>query len=114
MFSNELSPAEAERLAMLAEEAGEIVQAVAKILRHGYRSHHPDEPGVSNRHRLSHEVADLHAVLRLMDRAGDAVSPTAARIESAMHRKLRYAHHQQPLMPPAPTRGTNEGARDDR
>ena len=39
---NKLTPAEAERLAMLAEECGEVVQIVGKILRHGYDSQHPD------------------------------------------------------------------------
>ena len=33
---NQLDCAAAERLAVLAEEAGEVVQAVTKILRHGY------------------------------------------------------------------------------
>lgn len=32
---NNLTPGEAERLAMLAEECGEVIQAVGKILRHG-------------------------------------------------------------------------------
>jgi len=38
---NGLSPAEAERLALLAEECGEVVQAVCKVLRHGYESTNP-------------------------------------------------------------------------
>lgn len=33
---NGLSPAEVERLALLAEECGEVIQTVGKILRHGY------------------------------------------------------------------------------
>ena len=33
---NQLTPAETERLAILAEECGEVIQAVGKILRHGY------------------------------------------------------------------------------
>ncbi len=40
---NRLTPAEAERLAMLAEEAAEVIQIVGKILRHGYASYHPDD-----------------------------------------------------------------------
>lgn len=39
---NRLTPAEAERLALLAEECGEAIQAIGKILRHGYESNHPE------------------------------------------------------------------------
>jgi hypothetical protein len=38
-----MAEAERERLAMLAEEAGEIVQIIGKILRHGYESYHPED-----------------------------------------------------------------------
>lgn len=95
---NRLSPAEAERLAMLAEEAGEIVQAVGKVLRHGYSSRHPDG-GRDNRHHLRREVDDLRAVIGLMEAAGDLPpinSDVADEIilDEATRRKLRYAHHQ--------------------
>ena len=43
---NQLTPAEAERLALLLEELGEAQQAIGKILRHGYASTHPANPGV--------------------------------------------------------------------
>ena len=32
---NNLTPGEAERLAILAEECGEVIQIIGKILRHG-------------------------------------------------------------------------------
>ena len=32
---NGLTPAEAERLALLMEECGEVVQIIGKVLRHG-------------------------------------------------------------------------------
>jgi len=38
---NNLNPAELERLAILAEEAAEVVQIANKIIRHGYASYHP-------------------------------------------------------------------------
>ena len=41
---NKLTPAEDERLAMLAEECAEVIQIVSKIQRHGYDSWHPDDP----------------------------------------------------------------------
>lgn len=97
---NKLSPAEAERLAMLAEECGEVIQAVGKILRHGYESFHPNDlfnghpkPGAeNNRDRLTHELADLLAVVEMMD-ADHAIIDAKAR-DAAFARKMRYAHHQ--------------------
>lgn len=93
---NELTPAEAERLAMLAEECGEVIQVVGKILRHGYQSHNPKEPdGQTNRSLLSGELIDLLAVVDLMENRYDfEVRPTAADYGKAVKRKLRYTHHQ--------------------
>lgn len=89
---NKLEPAEAERLAMLAEEAGEIVQIVGKILRHGYQSYHPDQPATTNRMLLEKEVCDLYAVVTLMAEAGDV--PYCAALDTHIAKKLRFAHHQ--------------------
>lgn len=92
---NNLTPAEAERLAMLAEEAGEIVQSVGKILRHGYESHHPsDHPSFTNRLDLKSETIDVLAVLELMNDAGDLPNHGFAEIKNAMVKKREYAHHQ--------------------
>ena len=45
---NRLSPAEDERLTVLAEECSEVIQAICKIQRHGYESFNPDELGDGN------------------------------------------------------------------
>jgi NTP pyrophosphatase (non-canonical NTP hydrolase) len=90
---NGLTPAEAERLAMLAEEAGEVVQAACKVLRHGYASHHPADPSTDNRELLKREVADMRAVLHLMETHGD-LAVTGADVLDAVARKSRYTHHQ--------------------
>ena len=92
---NGLTPAEAERLAMLAEEeeAAKVIQVVGKILRHGYASYHPDNPSLTNRVLLMNELADLNAVQLLMEGSGD-VFRTGDEIEHAMTRKLTYTHHQ--------------------
>jgi hypothetical protein len=91
---NKLTPAEAERLAMLAEEAGEIVQIVGKILRHGYESYHPDSPnGPSNRQMLENEIADFEAVFQMMDDAKD-VSVAGVEVLQSMRQKRRFTHHQ--------------------
>ncbi|TCT37448.1 hypothetical protein [Martelella mediterranea] len=91
---NKLSPAEAERLAMLAEEAGEIVQIVGKILRHGYESFHPADPATSNRDLLMKELRDFVVVYTLMAQGGDICLATIDEFPKAILQKLRYAHHQ--------------------
>lgn len=92
---NNLSPAEAERLAMLSEEAAEIVQIVGKILRHGYESHHPSNPAVKNRELLDDELGDLMTVAKRMIGAGDIEGDfDLADHNAAWKRKLRYTHHQ--------------------
>lgn len=71
-FSTGLTPAEAERLAMLAEEAGEIVQACMKVLRHGYESYNPDRPSDgSNRQQLARELGNFDHITTIMFDCGD-------------------------------------------
>lgn len=89
---NNLSPAEAERLAMLAEECAEVIQVVGKILRHGYESYHPDKPETTNRDLLTEELSDLYAVTEMM--SADFARIDAVKQEEAFAKKLRYAHHQ--------------------
>ena len=93
---NGLTPAEAERLALLAEECGEVIQAVAKVLRHGYESTHPDKPEAgTNRDMLQRELADLRAAESLMIEAGDVYD--SAIVAAALHkiaRVQRYLHEQ--------------------
>ncbi|HRO59859.1 MAG TPA: hypothetical protein PKZ27_02905 [Rhodocyclaceae bacterium] len=93
---NRLTPAEAERLAMLAEECGEVVQIVGKILRHGYGSCHPDNPHLPNRRMLEKEAGDLYAVLELMLSEGDihscAISDHTMAKQNAFE---KWTHHQQ-------------------
>ena len=89
---NQLTPAEAERLAMLADEAGEIVQAVGKILRHGYESYHPENPNTNNRDLLAMEITDLLAVIEMMD--GDFNVGGGCDLDLAIRQKRKFAHHQ--------------------
>lgn len=93
---NGLTPAEAERLACLAEELGEAVQAIGKILRHGYDEWSPfDDTRTTNRQSLERELGDISAVCKLMDEEGD-IDPL--RIRRAHHAKLvklpKWTHHQ--------------------
>ncbi len=97
---NKLTPAEAERLAILAEEAGEVVQAVGKILRHGYDSYNPDAHRSvgDNRRQLAREVGDMLAIIADMQKHGDI---RANVVEAQRDDKLLrleagalYLHHQ--------------------
>lgn len=90
---NRLSPAQAERLAILIEECGEVVQAATKILRHGYESSYAD--GRTNLSVLESEIGDLEATIAILGMAGD-ISPT--KIRAAKVRKfarvVQYLHEQ--------------------
>lgn len=57
-------------LACLAEEAGEVVQAVGKILRFGLDDKHPKTGDVPNRELLAREIDDLIGVARLLRMEG--------------------------------------------
>lgn len=92
---NKLSPAQAERLALLAEECAETIQVIGKILRHGLDSHHPDDPHTSNRVLLARELAHVQVAADMLDEAGDF---SAAEYLFAKDRKRerigKYLHHQ--------------------
>lgn len=92
---NKLTPAEAERLAMLAEECAEVIYIIGKILRHGYDSYHPDTRAVTNRDLLAEELADVNAVLNAMGRAELRDYSLQDSIGNRWRKKLRYAHHQE-------------------
>lgn len=98
-FSNQLTAAEVERLALLLEELGEAQQVIGKILRHGYASYHPDAPHVSNRQLLEAELGDVKAAVELMLHERDVLT---VNIDREMFEKLRkvqrYLHHQPPDM----------------
>ena len=95
-FSNQLSDAETERLALLSEELGEAVQAIGKILRHGYTSVNPDKPeDGNNRDRLTVELGDVLASIKLLTAAGDIRQETLdVAIACKLHKVARYMHHQ--------------------
>ena len=94
---NRLSPAQAERLAMLIDECGEVIQIAGKILRHGYDSYHPDRPHISNRELLQRELTDLAAVENQIHAQDRIFLPSSLGVDAAWSKKLRYAHHQDEL-----------------
>lgn len=70
---NQLTPAEAERLAFLAEECGELIQAIGKVLRHGYDNYNPllEDDSPDNRRNMVKEMGDVRAAMLLMCNAAD-------------------------------------------
>ena len=98
-----LTPAEVERLAWLAEECGEVVQAVGKVLRHGFASPSPVLTRLgSNRETLQRELGDVLAAISMMSDAGDlddAVIQAAAAMKRM--RVRHYLHHQREPAAPA-------------
>jgi NTP pyrophosphatase (non-canonical NTP hydrolase) len=95
---NRLTPAEAERLALLMEECAEVQQVIGKILRHGYESTHPDS-STTNRELLHMELGDLFASVHLMaDNGADEKDVSMDTIEFHKEEKLgrigKYLHHQ--------------------
>jgi len=90
-----LTPAQAERLEMLAEEAAEVVQMCTKILRHGYSSYHPDDPKrTRNGVLLEKELDELDAIRRAMHEERDLPAVSAEFWRDVWRRKLRWTHHQ--------------------
>ncbi len=94
-FDTGLTDAERERLAILVEEAGEVIHIAMKILRHGYFSFHPDNPYEDNRALLENELGHLDcAICRLVDE-GDV--DDEAIIDSSMEKEQtinKYLHYQ--------------------
>lgn len=93
---NELTPAEAERLALLLEEMGEAQQAIGKILRHGYESYSPfDETRTTNRAALERELGDVTHAMDRMAEAGDLDSEAIDQRANVKRGAVRrYLHHQ--------------------
>ena len=88
--ANRLSLAQIERLAILSEECGEVVQAIGKILRHGYKS-----KGWSNKEDLETEIGNIMAAVERLHQAGDidmdAVSDACS---DKLYTNPAITHHQ--------------------
>jgi|SRR5882762_8221559 len=95
---NKLTPAEDERLALLLEECGEVIQIIGKIQRHGYESYNPLDPideRKSNRYLLQTELGDLLASINLMESASDIYwSNLQYHAWKKKDRVKKYLHHQ--------------------
>ena len=84
-----------ETLLKTAEEAGEVVQAVTKMLQHGARSYNPHNPSMGdNRRHFSKELGDMLGLIKWCFENGLVDQyhfQEAARTK--MHRVAKYAHN---------------------
>lgn len=90
-----VTEAERELLEMLAEEAAEVVQAVTKVLRHGWMNHHPGNLEMTNRGHLCKELLDLMGVAYEIFKEDLPMRfPSTEALESVWAAKLRWTHRQ--------------------
>lgn len=95
---NGLSNEHEEILDIVQEECSEIIQAICKVRRHGYSSHHPQR-SETNLDDMIRELGDLTCILdiwkRSMGTGGQHIID--AQIKAAALEKLqtlpRYTHH---------------------
>lgn len=92
---NGLTPAEHERLTLIMEEAGEVVQAIGKILRHGYENFNPfDEEKTTNRKLLEKELGDFQWAVGFAIDSGDLDGGSIfVNNHLKSHSVRKYLHH---------------------
>lgn len=89
-----MSPDEIERLIILAEECGEVVQSVSKVLRFGWEGRHPDG-GSTNIENLEKEVGDILTIVDHMMIRGDLDEDCIHTHKLHKYDKLmKYTSHQ--------------------
>lgn len=95
-FNNNLSPAEYERLAILAEEMGEALQCIGKVMRHGYESYNPTvSSSLTNRRELEKELGDVMCAFGMMAAAKDINARSVEqRVVYKAQKIQKYLHYQ--------------------
>ena len=93
---NGLTPAEAERLAILIEECGEVISMACKVLRHGYESTDPtDILSPTNREMVAGELGQVWQAINAMVKAGDISAAIIHESEVDRWDRIKpYLHHQ--------------------
>jgi hypothetical protein len=87
-----LSRGQSEQLIVLLEEAAEVIQVSAKILRFGLRSHSPLDPTrTRNNTLLQNEIGDFEGVVENLKMAGFGI--TTQGIRKARDAKRRRMQH---------------------
>ena len=91
---NGLNPPQIELLALLAEECGETVQAVCKILRHGYKSNFEGKE-YDNKRILEKEIGHIFSATKLLCNSKNIKDE---KITTSKEDKLKlitkYLHHR--------------------
>lgn len=91
MNYNKLTEGETERLSLLSEEMGEAIQAIGKILRHGYEP----QAMYANRENLEIELGQVGYVIALMISAGDISDDNLGdAMDAKSENIIPYLHHQ--------------------
>lgn len=91
---NELTPAQAERLAWLMEELAEAQQMIGKILRHGFDSSHPHYENIPNRTNLEKELGHVEAAMSLLIERNDISMTNIVNFMAIKKNTMKYLHHQ--------------------
>lgn len=94
---NNLSDAEAERLALFIEECGEAIQAACKVLRHGYQSFDPTvarKDRITNRGALAKEMGDVRAAMIMLCQHDIDKAQVHGWAEQKLKSVKRWLHHQ--------------------
>lgn len=93
----DLTPAQRERVVLLIEECGEVIQEACKILRFGYQDCHPTT-FIDNTTSFHQEVGDLLAILKVMEKAGDYIPQRAeSHIAPKLKRLVKFTRFQPQL-----------------
>lgn len=94
---NQLTPAQLERIAILAEECSEVVQVCMKIMRHGLDNFNPllDEP-ITNKELLEKEIGHINNIVQMMIESGDIRQSEVSHSQNIKRAKIhRWLHHQK-------------------
>jgi NTP pyrophosphatase (non-canonical NTP hydrolase) len=88
-----VTEAERERLVILMEECGEVIQACSKIIRHGWHSKYDD--GTLNVDRLRAEIDDVQGMIWAIEQESDDVLGESLNSPSQVwERKKRWMKYQ--------------------
>lgn len=93
---NGLTPAEDERLSLLLEEMGGVIQIIGKIKRHGYASCDPmKRGGLDNRGLLEKELGDVYQAVDMLSYQKDLSDKRMKNhVDMRWFSVVRYLHHQ--------------------
>lgn len=90
---NGLSPAQTERLVILQEELAESIQAVSKIMRHGYESTNQGKLPLTNRLHLEEELGHVQNAIHMLTLQDLSRGQIEAYQDTKSRTIRQYLHH---------------------